>query len=91
MIPEAGRPRRAEGVEAHESAGTTLLRDAEGTPLCSLNETALALWQLCDGETSVGEMVDAVCEACAIPAAVAAADIRETLVALERAGVVVLP
>jgi hypothetical protein len=40
-----------------QSGDETVLVDGERERVHVLNETALALWELCDGETTVEEMV----------------------------------
>lgn len=56
-----GYPRRKRGVVVAVDGGRPRLRTTDGRTVCELNETALALWQLCDGGTSPAEMVDGVC------------------------------
>ena len=53
--------------------------DGAGTVKCSFNYTAPAVWQLCDGRTSVAEMVEAVAVLCDEPWAVARHDIEQAL------------
>lgn len=53
-----------------------------------LNATALALWELCDGDTSAEEMAEGVCELFAIPRHQAVADVRRTLAEFERVGLI---
>lgn len=46
----------------------------------AVNESALALWELCDGETDAEEMIDAVTEASAgVEREQASRDVRTTL------------
>ena len=54
-------PRAAAGVRLVSGRHRTRLVDPEGRTLHVLNGTALALWELCDGETTVTEMVAAAC------------------------------
>ena len=58
ISPES-RPTRHEDLWLRESGDETVLLDKEHDRMHVLNETALALWQLCDGETTVEEMVTA--------------------------------
>ncbi len=55
----SGRPRRRPGVELRTAGETAILRRPGETDV-RLNDTALALWELCDGTTEVEEMVRAV-------------------------------
>lgn len=59
--PEAV-PRHKPGAWLHESPQEAVLLDGGGRRLHKLNPTALAIWELCDGETTVEEMVTALCE-----------------------------
>lgn len=86
MRTTAPLPRRRAGVTQVGAGGTLVLRDAEGHDLCALNETASALWDLCDGRTSVEEMVDAVCQVCAVDADQARRDIAVAIQHLVAAG-----
>ena len=75
MRATSSLPRRRTGVTRVEAGGVQFLRDGRGHDLCAVNETASALWDLCDGETSVEEMVDAVVQVCAVDAEQARRDI----------------
>ena len=65
-----------------------LLSDAEGTVVLAVNESAAALWELCDGTTSAQEMAVAISELAGIPLVRAVADVRATLIRFEQAGLV---
>lgn len=55
------RPQRRDDVRVHGTGDTTsVLTDERGAAAFQLNDTALALWELCDGRTSVAEMVGAI-------------------------------
>ena len=57
---EGGRlPRRAPNVRIVHRSAETLLIGPSGDPH-SVNATALALWELCDGATTPREMVNAL-------------------------------
>ena len=70
------------------AAAGAVLYDEEGHELCELNDTASALWELCDGETAPEEMVDAICEACNVTREVAVDDVDRTLRALAEADMI---
>lgn len=55
------RPTRRAGVRVVRSGDRFVLRLDDGRSV-ALNESALALWELCDGETDAEEMIDAVTE-----------------------------
>lgn len=59
QISVNSRPAREEGLRLRESGDETILLDKGNRKVHVLNETALALWQLCDGETTVEEMLTA--------------------------------
>jgi hypothetical protein len=63
-----------------------------GTPdapvALALNPTALALWELCDGQTAVAEMVDAVCVLFEVEPARARTDVETALAEMVEAGVI---
>ena len=79
-------PGKRAGIEIRREEDGGALFDADGRKLCALNETALALWELCDGATAPEEMVDAVRIACGVPEEVASVDIGRTLRELTEAG-----
>ncbi len=55
------RPLRRADVRVHGSGDVSaVLTDSDGSAAFELNDTALALWELCDGRTSVAEMIGAV-------------------------------
>jgi hypothetical protein len=51
------RPHRRPGLQLRVSGDEAVLLDPSSEAVHVLNDTALALWQLCDGETTVEEMV----------------------------------
>lgn len=51
-----------------------------------LNDTALAIWHLCDGETSTEEMVTAICELFNTERDVVVHDVNRILEKFESAG-----
>lgn len=88
MTVTRGLPRRTEGVRRVADAGRLLLLDDADGEVCVLNETAAAIWELCDGRTSLEEMVEAVCTVCAVDEEQATRDIHRALEELTRIGVV---
>jgi hypothetical protein len=79
-------PSRRRGVHVRrEDIGPMLVVDDDGRTYL-LNETALALWELCDGVTAPDEMVDAVRIACGVARDVAELDVSRTLRELTEAG-----
>lgn len=84
-------PNRRSGVDAHLGDGVHVLRRRDGYVEYVLNETALALWQLCDGRTGPDEMVDSACELFDADREVVAADVRRALAAMTDAGLLEWP
>jgi hypothetical protein len=66
-------------------AGTRIHRSGSSNGVL-LDDTALALWELCDGETTVSEIITAVYMLFSAPRETVAADVRVTLQHLENAG-----
>lgn len=85
-------PRHAAGVELRPAGEGALLvggRGAEGVGDArglALDPTALALWELCDGETTVEEMTLAVCALFDASPETARSDITALLDTLDAAG-----
>ena len=82
------RPVRREGLTVGRADGGMFLADDAGYEVCELNESAAAVWQLCDGVTTPAEMVDAVCQACNVDRHHAENDIGRILTELAAAGLV---
>ena len=73
------RKTRAETLAYHPGTGSAHL----------LNETALAIWDLCDGKTSPQEMVGAICQLCGMHPDIVREDVARILSEFEDAGLVV--
>ena len=80
------RPLRRQGVIASRAGNRTVLRGPDGAELCELNDTARALWELCDGETSAEEIIDAVCAIHDAPGSALADDVYRALAAFVEVG-----
>jgi len=59
---EWGCPIHRPEVWLRQADGENALYDPTSTSVHLLNDTALAIWNLCDGETRPEEMIDAICE-----------------------------
>lgn len=59
---DARRPQQVPGAVVSGRGSAPVLVGPGATGPLGLNETALAIWDLCDGNTSVEEMVAAVIE-----------------------------
>jgi len=82
------RPLRTAGVAVRDRTGRPALIDHSGTSAALLNETALAIWDLCDGSTTIEEMIIAVVELCGDPPDVVRADVDKVLGELRDLGLV---
>lgn len=83
-------PRRRADVEVRrDAAGAAhVLHDPSSGVRSVVNETALAIWQLCDGATRPHEMVRGACELFGAPGEVVAGDVHRALADLSAAGLV---
>lgn len=79
------RPRRRRSIHMERRDGRYELVGRGGARVAVLNETAAALWELCDGQTEIREMIDAVCELFQLEVDVAR---TEVLTAMEALGAV---
>ena len=82
------RPARAPLVWVRKTRGETLAYNPRTGGAHLLNETALAIWDLCDGETSAGEMIEAICQLCGMHPDVVSEDVERILREFEEAGLV---
>lgn len=83
-------PSRAEGARLQRSGGRIVLSSADGSVAASVNESAAAVFELCDGATTVDEMVGAICEVSSIPRDRAREDVLGALGQLARLKLVVI-
>lgn len=81
-------PRRTNGVVLDRSEGEVTLRDGAGRALCVANDTAAAIWELCDGRTTVEEMVGAIRQIWQVDTATVTADVTRGLADLEAVGAI---
>jgi hypothetical protein len=80
------RPRQLPGTRVEQKGGRVVVCDADRKVMLALNESAAALWELCDGSTTIEEMVMAICAVSSIPAGRARDDVERTLAEFQRAG-----
>ena len=73
------RPAQRGGVSAVELDENLALYDDVGQLLILLNTSAAAVWELCDGETTVDQMVEVLAAPHPAEAALIAEDIRQTV------------
>ena len=81
-----GKPTRRPDVWLRQAGDENALFDQQNGSVHMLNETALAIWELCDGETSPDEMVDAVVTLFGMHQDVVEEDVKRILGDFEHAG-----
>ena len=89
-MPHAGdwRPRRVLGPTTVTVEADGTLEAQDGRPVLQLNDTAAAIFGLCDGATTLDEMVDACVALFDVREAQVRRDVAAVLDELVRAGVV---
>ncbi len=81
-------PRRRDDVRLSDDATCSVLTDLRRGTSHVLNPTASAIWELCDGTTTLDELIDAICQVFSVPHGVALRDVAAALAQLEEAGLV---
>jgi hypothetical protein len=79
MIDLNSSPKKNERVIAQESTETLVLLNVDSGEYYTLNEVGMRVWELCDGEAKVSEMVAIMSNEYDVSAAVIEADILELL------------
>jgi PqqD family protein of HPr-rel-A system len=82
------RPIRSEGAWLRATGDENAVYDPATGGLHLLNETARAIWELCDGETTVDEMISAICELSGLHPDVVTEDVQRTITEFEQLGIV---
>lgn len=62
MISRQSVPRPVDGYRVEEIDGELLLYHPQSTATVYMNNTAALVWQLCDGQRDVAEIVDILAE-----------------------------
>lgn len=83
-----GMPARRDDVWVRRTSGENAVYDRRTGAVHLLNHTALAIWDLCDGQTRPDEMIAAICDASGMPPEVATEDVERTLREFERLGLI---
>lgn len=76
------KPLKRGEIWVRRGGDETAVYDPESGRLCTLNASALALWELCDGDTTAAEMSEAVSELTAVGSDAASRQVIGTLEAL---------
>ena len=87
ILVRNGFPTRKPGVWLRQAEDENVVYDPETSALHLLNVTATAIWVLCDGDTTLEEMVDAICELSGLPREVAVEDVRRIILQFEEADI----
>jgi hypothetical protein len=82
-------PLGVDGVETAVFDGEAVLFDEPASMVHRLSAVAGAVWLLCDGETTVASMPDALAEVFGVPAGDLAGPVAEALAGLDAAGLLV--
>ena len=82
------KPRRTVETPTERGPDGAVVQPPAEAPPVALNPTALALWELCDGQTVVEEMVQAVSALFALDPERARADVETALEDMIAAGVI---
>lgn len=61
-VPRDAIPQQTNGFELTETACCWLLREMGSSRVVKLNDSSLLIWQMCGGELSVGEIIQALVE-----------------------------
>ena len=80
------RPKRQDYLEAHPLDDRTVVVDPVSGEYHALNETALLIWEHCDGEHSLDDLADVLVRRFALDPDEARADVRDLVERLEMAG-----
>ena len=78
------RLRRQDGVLAQEANGQTVLLRLEDGGYYAVDDVGATIWELCDGERPVGDIVARLCEEFDAPEATVRADVLEFISDLRR-------
>ena len=89
LFVREGKPDRKKGVWLRQARDENAVYDPETGSVHLLNSTALAIWDLCDGETDPEEMVTAICALSGLHRDVVAEDVERVLGEFESAGIIV--
>jgi hypothetical protein len=83
-----GRPTRRPDIWLRKTDNEIAVYDPLGNRIHLLNDTALAIWELCDGDTEPGEMITAICELCNMHRDVVTEDVVRILDEFDAAGLI---
>lgn len=87
--PDGRQLKRREGVLAQEAKGRTVLLCLDDGSYYATDEVGGLVWELCDGERTLGEVAAAVGDEFDAPPETVMADVLEFVVELESEGLLV--
>lgn len=82
------RPVRRSDVWVRQVSGENAIYDPLTQAVHLLNDTALAIWEQCDGATTPSEMMRAIVDLSGLHEEVVSEDVGRTLAEFDRAGLV---
>lgn len=85
---EQGRPIRRDNVWVRRSGDENAVYDPQTGTVHLLNETAQAIWELCDGQTEPEEMIRAICDFFGMHPDVVVEDVERILTEFARADII---
>ena len=80
------RPRHREDLVLRESGDEMSVFDPSTGTLFKLNTTALAIWQACDGETTIDEITEALVELTGLDSEDLRPDVEEAIATMTEQG-----
>ena len=84
-------PQRRSDVELRDEGQETWLVTGDPAVAHLLNPTARAIWELCDGTTTLDEVVSAICEIFDVPPSTALTDVTNVVDEFAAADLVTWP
>ncbi len=87
---EAIRPSQRQGVQTYCAAEEIVLYDRSTDAVVALNLTAAAIWELCDGVSSIGDIVAELSQVTGEPSDGIAGDVERAVRELHALNLVVL-
>ena len=83
-----GRPKQHPDVWLRRAERENVVYDPSSASVHVLNDTATAIWSLCDGRTHPDEMVVAICSLSGLPREVVEEDVARILEEFEQVGII---
>lgn len=82
----SGRPARKPGIWVRRAGDEIIVYDPEKESINVLNSSALAIWELCDGQTLPEEMIEAICDLSKLHPDVITEDVQRILAEFDEKG-----